>query len=173
MKFVPLKRPDDATILADIAAVEKTLETELPQEIKAFLFEAAGAYPEPSGFSIPPTPWQEDGDADELEWFFGRSDGPYVRDVEAYLGRVPNNFLPFGTDGFGNPICVAFASDDFGSQVGSVWFWDHERESPDGGDDRTNCYKLADSIQEFLDGLYELEEDEDDEDYDDEDEYDE
>ena len=156
-------RPSRDEILADVAALEKELATELPAELKNFLIEAAATYPEPGGFDILDCP---DAENDECFGFFGgRGDG-YLETLKCYRGRIPDDLLPIGYGSFGDSICYLLTGDE----AGSVWYWNHETESPETYADRSNCYKCADSLQEFLDGLYECdeEEEEDDEEEDDE-----
>lgn len=148
-----INQPAEAEILADLARLEEMLKKELPADLKDFFAKAAGTYPEPGCFKIQGFYY---GDVDCC---FGFVDS-LVDEFEGYQGRVPEGFLPFGYASQGDAICYVLAGED----AGSIWFWDHEHESPEARLDRSNCYKCADSLQAFLDGLFDGDEEDEDDD---------
>lgn len=70
--------------------------------------------------------------------------------IEIMDERLPVGFIPIGDDPSGNVICLGTKEPYYGK----IYFWDHEQE-PEDPDDMSNMYFLADSIDEFLDNLYE------------------
>jgi len=167
VKFIKTAhRPGKKKIMQDIAAVEKLLNRELPEDLKIFIVEAAGTSPEPPKFPIqnfPNNPY--DGCYD----FVGGTDSSLVETVKCYQGRMPDGFFPIGWTGFGDVICYVLEGED----AGSIWYWDHEAELPAPYVDRSNCYLCAKSLAEFINSFFGNEDDEDDEDnkYDEDDPY--
>lgn len=64
--------------------------------------------------------------------------------------RLAEGFIPIGDDPSGNVICLGTKEPYYDK----IYFWDHEQE-PEDPDDMSNMYFLANSIDEFLDNLYE------------------
>lgn len=64
--------------------------------------------------------------------------------------RLPAGFIPIGDDPSGNTICLG-TKDRY---YDKIYFWDHEQE-PEDADDMSNMYFLANNIEEFLNNLYE------------------
>ncbi|PSL55850.1 SMI1/KNR4 family protein SUKH-1 [Saccharothrix carnea] len=50
------------------------------------------------------------------------------RKLDVYRGRVPEWLLPVANDEYGNLFCVSLRDSD----MGAVWFWDHEEEADEG-----------------------------------------
>ena len=190
VKFIKTaRRPGKKKIMQDIAAVEKLLNRELPEDLKNFIVEAAGTYPDPEYFPIqnfPNNPYDECCDFvgedqqnierlqkapyDECYCFWGGTEEEsFVETVKCYQGRMPDGFFPIGWTGFGDVICYVLEGED----AGSIWYWDHEAELPAPYVDRSNCYLCAKSLAEFINSFFGNEDDEDDEDnkYDEDDPY--
>ncbi|GGJ55158.1 SMI1/KNR4 family protein [Virgibacillus salexigens] len=70
--------------------------------------------------------------------------------IEIMDERLPVGFIPIGDDPSGNVICLGTKEPYYDK----IYFWDHEQE-PEDPDDMSNMYFLANSINEFLDNLYE------------------
>ncbi|WP_062050322.1 SMI1/KNR4 family protein [Bacillus sp. JCM 19034] len=70
--------------------------------------------------------------------------------IEIMDERLPVGFIPIGDDPSGNVICLGTKEPYYDK----IYFWDHEQE-PEDPDDMSNMYFLANSIDEFLDNLYE------------------
>ena len=159
VKFIKTaRRPGKKKIMQDIAAVEKLLNRELPEDLKNFIVEAAGTRPEPDCFPIQNFP---DNPYNDCYGFCGGTDISLVVTVNALQGRMPDGFFPIGDTGDGGMICYALE----GENAGSIWYWDHETESTITDVDGSNCYLCAGSLAEFINSFFEVDEDdEDDED---------
>ena len=125
------------------------LPSSLPLDYREFLLQYNGGQPEPATFLID----AEQGTTD-LQWLYGLHDGPdwanlwRARDV--YHNRVPSELLPIGHDSGGNLVCISLGTED----RGAVYFWDHEREVPEGQPPiRTNLHRVARSFTDFLQRL--------------------
>ncbi|WP_010094772.1 SMI1/KNR4 family protein [Ornithinibacillus scapharcae] len=70
--------------------------------------------------------------------------------IEIMDERLPVGFIPIGDDPSGNVICLGTKEPYYDK----IYFWDHELE-PEDPNDMSNMYFLANSIDEFLDNLYE------------------
>ncbi|TYR78593.1 SMI1/KNR4 family protein [Priestia megaterium] len=70
--------------------------------------------------------------------------------IEIMDERLPVGFIPIGDDPSGNVICLGTKEPYYDK----IYFWDHEQE-PEDPDDMSNMYFLANGIDEFLDNLYE------------------
>jgi cell wall assembly regulator SMI1 len=136
---------------ADLEAVEQRLGIRLPDDYRAWLLKHNGGRPKPAGFKYKlETGPYTDG---VVAWFLGLHDGPhenFERDCRWWKGqhRLPENLFPIADDPFGNLICMSFG----GADKGKIYFWDHEEEGPEPSYD--NCHLIADSLQEFLEGLH-------------------
>ncbi|MGD9724271.1 MAG: SMI1/KNR4 family protein [Pirellulales bacterium] len=128
---------------ADVRCLESRIGRELPADYRAFLLTCNGG--RPSYHVI------RDPDLGDLgvQLFFGiREDEFYSIDAEHrnMRGRRPERCLCFAIDGCGNAFCLSLGSPDYGS----VYFWDHEEEAPEGdGPTEDNVYHLADSFTGF------------------------
>lgn len=139
----------------DIASVERRLGRSIPLAYRAFLLAHNGGRPQPSGFSS----YERDGslhDQSVVDWFFGINTGTYHNDLEQRYTmvrerRVPANLFPIANDPGGNLICLSVE----GTDIGTVYFWDHEFEASNDGDLLTydNIFSIASNFDEFLDGL--------------------
>lgn len=69
--------------------------------------------------------------------------------IAEYSGELPYGLIPIADTEGGNLICIKVS----GVGLGSIWFWDHEFE----GD--AAARKVADSLDEFIAGLREYEDD--------------
>lgn len=85
-----------------------------------------------------------------VDWFLGIHNGEHdnlTTYVNIYKKRIPSNQIPVGHDPGGNLICISIS----GSDVGTVFFWDHEKESPEGQLPATeNVFIIAPNFDAFL-----------------------
>jgi hypothetical protein len=130
----------------DITALEREIRVNLPHEYKNFLLECNNGSPEPYGVPIENCP--QCGQFVWLHLFFGIDSLHETYDI-AYIyhivkDRIPSDCIPIATDPGGNLICLSVS----GTNVGYVWFWDHNFETPEA--DYSNCYKIANSFNEFI-----------------------
>jgi hypothetical protein len=128
-----------------------------PPAYKSHLLKYNGGRCEPNVFDF-----MENGALTQsmVDWFFAIYDGEYdnlLENLQIFKidhKRLPTQMLPIAHDPGGNLICISC----FGSDSGKVYFWDHEKEvdySIASDDDYSNLYLIANSFEEFLDGLYE------------------
>jgi len=146
----------------DIKEIENYVGLTFPDEYKIHLIKYNGGRCFPNVFKF----IENDELAESnIEWFNAIYDGEYNNmkwSIEVYKldeKRMPKNILPIASDGLGNEICISCG----GIDLGYVYFWDHEKEVDyDESDDSnySNLYLIAKSFNEFIDGLYEDDEEE-------------
>lgn len=124
----------------------------LPEDYRRFLLQYNGGWPEPDSFKF-----KDSDKGSSVQAFFGIK-GQYdlLDEVRRYRRRLPERLFPIAIDPGGNRVCISVVGDD----TGKIYFWDHEMsadaeqgETPDTVD---NIVPIADSFDEFLDGLHEL-----------------
>lgn len=71
--------------------------------------------------------------------------------IDIYEFRLPEGFIPIGDDPGGNAILLGTTEPYYDH----IYFWDHENEPDLDEPDMSNMYFLADNIWDFLDSLYE------------------
>lgn len=150
---VKLERAFPPTSKEEIARFEARHGILLPIEYKRFLLQFNGGAPEPDSFDVPGWAHKATG----MQRFLGISPGDIddldrVRNV--YSERVPSDLLPIATDSFGNVIAIGIKA----KRRGKIYFWDHEDELDENGlhrQDYSNVFLLANSLDEFLNKLYE------------------
>ncbi|RCV85961.1 SMI1/KNR4 family protein [Billgrantia montanilacus] len=141
----------------DIEMLEKKLCAELPKEYREFLKENNGGVPVPGFFDFfDKNKGAEDtSDVNRFLSVGVKQYGSIEKYLEVYSGRVPAEYLPIAHDSGGNLILIKL----LGSVVGGVFFWDHEYEADIGvGPGEANIYYISKNFDEFLNGLYEIEE---------------
>lgn len=152
--FIDSKPPPSE---AELDALEHRLQIKLPENYRHFLLEHNGGRPVPKGFSFVEDSHGLTGSS--IAWFLAVHDGPYSNFEKDYYvykvrnRRLPDNLMPIAHDPFSNQICMSFGGDD----KGAIYFWDHEIEA-DEGEEATyrNCYLIAPTLEQFLDGLRDL-----------------
>jgi len=136
---------------SDILEFEERMGISLPMPYRLFLLKYNGGSPEPCDFAVPKWEYQDS----LINEFNGILPGEYndLQDhIEILEVRLPKGFIPVAADPGGNAVLLSTE----GSTRGRVYFWDHENEPEDGGDDVSdypNIYPLANSFDEFLDNL--------------------
>ena len=134
-----------------LKVLEAQWELILPKAYREFLLKYNGGRPSPSYFNF----FNDPQDGSIIRKFFGVYPDPNydlvsvfktykVRDV-----RVSKRLFPIAGDSFGNLICISVMNPD----RGKIYFWDHDRET-DPPDD-SNLTLIANTFEEFLDGLHE------------------
>jgi len=133
---------------AAIAAVEAQLGIRFPEDYRRFLAEFNGAQPEGNVFDVPSMAEQS-----SVRVFYGATGDEYddlVLNWKVFLGRMPANLIPIAEDDFGNLVVISVA----GCNTGRVFFWDHDREAPQGETaDYRNVHEVAQSFDAFLQQL--------------------
>jgi hypothetical protein len=133
-----------------IDKLEKNLGIRLPSQYREFLKKYNGGYPIPDGFFL-----KDKSDGSSIDRFLGIDVGEHSN-LEKYLviykGRIPKNLFPIAHDPGGNLIVIGLSGDT----SDKIYFWDHEQESDDYEPEMSNIHLIADSFEEFLGGLYEI-----------------
>ena len=146
----------------DLQNIENTKNCILPKEYKNFLLNYNGGKPYWKSFAIGEELIKGELSFDNIRCFYGIcSDTGSVmynydifQVIKARHNRIPKNLLPIATDSFGNEICLCIQ----GSNYRKVYFWDHENEGMDDNEEPwwQNVYLIANSFDEFIDGLFEF-----------------
>jgi len=109
-----------------IVRLENDIGFRLPSDYRHFLADVNGGEPEPSGFTFETS----DGPSDSAVRYFLTLDPNAkhytIREfLRRYGDRIPKGVMPIACDSFGNLVLI-----DVGAKAsGSVYFWDHEKES--------------------------------------------
>ncbi|MBK9266725.1 MAG: SMI1/KNR4 family protein [Polyangiaceae bacterium] len=152
---IKVENPYGSTSLEQIALFEARWKVVLPDEYKRFLLKSNGGRPSPDVFDVPG--YQFEGGV--IDSFYGLHSGEYYqleRAYEVYLDRIPTDMVPMALDNFGNVVCIGWK----GERRGKIYFWDHEDELDENGlsrQDYSNVFLVANSLEEFLGKLKELE----------------
>jgi len=139
---------------ARLRLVEQEIGIDLPEQYRIFLLKHNGGQPQPAGFHFK----YESGPYTDsvVDCFLAIYNGPYdnfedyYRTYKVIESRLPLNLVPIAHDPGGNLICICIS----GSERGSIYFWDHEKELQSVLGE--NVHFVASSFQEFLDSLEEL-----------------
>ena len=75
--------------------------------------------------------------------------GKYFQVFKVRRKAMPDNIVPVAHDPFENQVCLSVS----GKDAGSVYFWDHERES--ARPSYRSLHLIAASFADFLSSLYE------------------
>jgi len=133
--------------LEGLAKLKSRLQCVLSKDYEDFLLKFNGGKPEPNVLI------GHDGRATVgITRFLGEGgDKPSLLDTrQTYEGRVPSDLLPIALAEGGNLVCLGIR----GRRVGLVYFWDHERESPEGHKPGyANVSKIADGFRALLERL--------------------
>lgn len=129
-------------------ALEERLDIVLPEQYRDFLLRHNGGTPDPALFEC------AGGGGSSVRSFLGVHEGPHSNFEVIFLAlkvtrkALPDNVVAVAEDGGGNKVCLSLA----GADVGSVYFWDHERETKKPS--YKNLHLIAPSFDEFLAALY-------------------
>ncbi len=132
-----------------IVKFEKNVGCLIPPSYRKFLLIHNGGKPNPCEFTI--VGKNNSQDAIAVKYFLGINFPEKTLNLEyvlsAYYNRLPSNLFPIARDPGGNLICIATT----GTNIGKVYFWEHEFEVEDGEiPSYENVYFIADSFEEFL-----------------------
>lgn len=134
----------ETAIESTLAEFEKKIGARFPEDFREFFIKSNRIEHSLSTFKIS----AEQGDSRVHEIY--KSD--LENEWNVFKNRIPQTMIPFASDPFGNQLCIGVTGDE----KGKVYFWDHELE---GEEDEQpyykNVYKIAESFQDFLSGLYE------------------
>lgn len=125
----------------------------LPKDYRRFLLTHNGGEPEPDYFNFK----HDKSDGSDVRFFLGiypDEHNDLLDHLKMYNGRLSKNIFPIAYDSCGNLICISVTGPD----RGKVYFWDHEMEADEGEEpDYSNLTLIADSFDEFINSLHELE----------------
>jgi hypothetical protein len=135
-----------------LQALEQYWGFGLPKDYKNFLLKFNGGVPNKNYFYF------KDSDfGSQVDYFFGvKKDENFnlLMNIKMYEERIPQNFIPIADDPGGNLVLISVKGPD----RGKVYFWDHEMEADEGEKpDYSNLTLIADSFDEFINSLHELE----------------
>ena len=113
---------------ASLQAFERQIGYSLPDDYRHFLATENGGKPSQRVFGFRTKDGEE---TSAIRAFFTldlASKHYFIQDrIATYKERLPSGLLPIACDSFGNLVLL-----DIGAKaVGSIYFWDHERESMD------------------------------------------
>ena len=135
---------------------ETEIGVPLPEPYKQFLQQFNGGRPEPARFRIE---WREQPFAkrfpyDGVHVLFGFQDGSpsdFLRNLQDYRARIPEDTVPIGCDPGGNLLLLGLT----GPNAGKVFLWVQDYEVEEGETpDYSNVGLIAPSFDEFLRSLY-------------------
>lgn len=137
----------DNLSLEQIEIFENENNIKLTKKYVDFLLKSNGGKVIPNLFMI-----SDEQGPSVLNVFYGIGDmyDNLTDFIEIMDERLPVGFIPIGDDPSGNVICLGTKEPYYDK----IYFWDHEQE-PEDPDEMSNMYFLANSIDEFLDNLYE------------------
>lgn len=146
-------KKESGASLDAINELELIIGASLPRDYKEFMLKYDGGVPEPAAFDI-----QEESNSSVVKAIFGL-ETPLVNssvkyNIDLYKNRIPNDFMPIGSDAFGNRIVLGVRD----KWAGKIFFWDHERESDEVGGYYGNIFLISNSFEDFLLGLREQKE---------------
>ena len=135
-----------------LTSYELSWDIRLPDEYRQFLLTYNGGRPIPCEFNFK---GQDSGSA--IDGFLGLGGGKnydLLKTIKLFQGRLPARFFPVACDQGGNQICLSVSGPD----SGKVYFWNHEFEADerygDNPETADNITLIADSFNEFLNGLF-------------------
>jgi hypothetical protein len=136
---VPIRFDDPQPVdRATVATVEEQLGLVLTDEYVALLTGVS------NGGAIAPVVFADDLDIGVVGFLgVGRTDDfDLATRIAQYDGDLPEGLIPIADAEGGNLVCTRVS----GGRVGSIWFWDHEREV-------NAARRVATSLDEFIAGL--------------------
>ena len=133
----------------EIPLIEKRLGFKLPSQYREFLLKNNGGTPRPD--TVP----YEGEYFDYVALFYAIRNNAYsndlFRNIEEYKKYILSHYLPIAESPGGDVYCISLKSEDYGS----IYYWDHEEANYDGDPWEENMIKLANSLTDFLESLYE------------------
>jgi len=135
----------------DINAFEQQHGVSLPQAYRTFLLSTNGGRPQPAYYDVPGWRFK----TTKVSAFNGILPGAYndlTDNIKMLKGRVPEGFIPIGSDPGGNEALLCTSGDT----RGKVYFWDHENEPPGDAErleDYPNIHVVAENFDSFLSSL--------------------
>lgn len=140
---------------ADLDALERELDAELPPQYRAFLLGTNGG-----------SPWPEEcfrnksGVGSLVHVFYAvkheMDSLTLARNWMQLCDRIPPDLRPIACDAGDSQICISVR----GKDTGRIFYWNMENEAGPGRKPwRRNIRRIADSLDEFLDLFYDCDPD--------------
>lgn len=152
-KFLEAEQP---IALADIEEIESLSGLILPAEYKEHLVRFNGGRCKPNVFYY--DEYEGMATSSVHRFYAVNSLGGYdlkesVLRYKIHEKKIPEYMFPIACDPRSNVICISCGEGDYGS----VYLWDHELElkyeEDDDDEEYFDLYFIADSFEEFIDGL--------------------
>lgn len=133
--------------------VESIFEVELPEDFKKIINENNAGYPEKEGFD---TSLSKERVFGNLLDFNLNEEFNIIRTFNQVKELLPVKTFPFGVDPGGNFICFDYRNSE---RVPQIIFLKHEGYLDEDGNECYNTEFIANSFNEFINQLYDPEED--------------
>jgi SMI1 / KNR4 family (SUKH-1) len=138
----------------ELAAAERQLGVNLPDDYRSFMLRYNGGQPEPDGFDVI---WRDDRECGQdwrtstLSWFLSlderRGYNLLKYNQPGFAGRIPRGTIAIAVDAGGNLILLALE----GPYAGRILFWVREYEVEEGEEPGyDNVGIIADNFDQFL-----------------------
>jgi hypothetical protein len=147
-----IERSGPALTESDIAGFEESLGRPVPAAYRSFLLVHNGGSPDRRNFTI-----TQDGREESIaiKRLLGIGMAERTLDIayvlDAFSDRAPETFFPIARDPGGNIVGIV----DGGEGAGRVLYFDLDEESDEGATPLEKMYVVAESFEEFIDGLTE------------------
>ena len=151
-----MKKDKSLSVDFFLKMIEKYLSINLPKTYRNFLenYEAIDVINEKKVFILN-NKTKESSSVDGFFYLTNDYNYSILENYKIYKDRIPENFFPIADDPFGNLILISVKNAD----RDKIYFWDHEMEVDDGETpDYSNLTLIADSFDEFIEGLYSIDE---------------
>ena len=149
---IEIERSGPQLTESDVADFEETTERRIPEAYRAFLLAHNGGSPTPRNFTITR---EEQEESVAIKRLLGIGMAERTLDIayvlQAFSDRVPEAFFPIARDPGGNIVGIV----DGGEGAGRVLYFDLDDESDEGETPLERMYLVAESFEEFIDGLTE------------------
>jgi hypothetical protein len=132
-----------------VSKLEDSLQIKLPLSYRKFLLEFNGGRPSARRFMFKGK--TRGSSVDRFLGVHNKEHNNLLDYLETYKERIPRNLFPIAHDPGDNLICISVE----GADKGSIYFWDHDWEGNDGASDYSNVILIADSFDQFIEGLHE------------------
>jgi len=140
---------------SQLADFEERTGQKIPIPYKRFLLNHNGGRPRLSAFKFQGRRGKMEESA--VQGFFGvHAQEAFSLELclEILRARIPEDLFPIAVDHCGNLVLMG----SHGPRAEKIYFWNHELEGPDGEPPtEENVYFIANSLDDFLRGLTELE----------------
>ena len=124
-----------------LCQIEVLIKGSLPTAYRNFLSTYGGA-------SFDSVYYDDNGVSVQFGWFFDFEE--LCSALDSYSDSIPGNMIPVGEDGGGNLYCLGIR----GSVLGRLYFHDHSIGWDTEEDRQETVYKIANSLDAFINGMF-------------------